>query len=422
MKFKGLGDWFEIFKGGTQIDSEGREHDGDKVIDKAVATFDAAQHEPPLVVGHPKENDPSYGWVEALKTTVKDGIKVLLAKAKQVVPEFEEMVKQGRFKKRSASFYPDGRLRHIGFLGAAPPAVKGLADLKFESDSDQVVFEFAATDEEKEAQKKRSQKYEIAIKEGGHVTKPKEWQDVPDDQFLDPVNYRYPCPNADQTRAAASYWGREDNQAQYTTEERSIMDERLDTFKKKFKIGEYRKGESMGNFKEKFKGFLSFMGVDMNKVPDEALPDNAPEGASPDVFTEADLEKARAEAKKDADAEYAEKDRQNAKKARDKEISDWAAQGVKEGKLLPAWVDSGLVAFAQSLDAEQTIQFTEGDEGKKSQLEWLKDFFEAFHKSPIFKEIATKAGAGEAAEFAEAKKAQEVGESIAAKVNPPDGG
>jgi hypothetical protein len=41
------------------------------------------------------------------------------------------MVKRGLFKKRSISLYPDLTLRHIGFLGAMPPAIKGLADIKF---------------------------------------------------------------------------------------------------------------------------------------------------------------------------------------------------------------------------------------------------------------------------------------------------
>jgi len=131
-EFKGLEDWIEIFRGGRQTDGMGREHDGDEIIDKAVNTFNAAEHEPPLVVGHPKDNSPAFGWVQELKTAVKDGVKVLLAKFRQVVPEFAELVKQGVYKKRSAAFYPDGRLRHVGFLGAAPPAVKGLADLKFE--------------------------------------------------------------------------------------------------------------------------------------------------------------------------------------------------------------------------------------------------------------------------------------------------
>lgn len=139
-EFKGFGDWIQIFKGGKQVDSTGAEWDGDALIDQAVASFNAAEHEPPAVVGHPKDNAPAFGWVEGLKAEVKDGGKVLLAKFREVVPEFEELVKGGRFKKRSAAFYPDGRLRHVGFLGAMPPAVKGLADLKFEEGEQYIEF------------------------------------------------------------------------------------------------------------------------------------------------------------------------------------------------------------------------------------------------------------------------------------------
>jgi len=141
-EFKGFGDWVEIFRGGKQVDSKGREHDGDAVIDRAVASFDAGRHEPPLVLGHPADNGPAFGWVEELKTAARDGAKVLLAKFRQVAPEFEEQVRAGRWKKRSAAFYRDGRLRHVGFLGGTPPAVQGLADLRFdEGEAD--TFEFA---------------------------------------------------------------------------------------------------------------------------------------------------------------------------------------------------------------------------------------------------------------------------------------
>ena len=141
MTFKGFDDYVEIFKGGIQTDSKGKEHDGDALIDKAVSMFNATEHEPPAVIGHPRENAPAWAWVEDVKDTVQDGTRVMLAKFKQVVPEFEEMVKKGLFKKRSASFYPDGRLRHVGFLGAVPPAVKGLADIGFKEE-DLVTFEF----------------------------------------------------------------------------------------------------------------------------------------------------------------------------------------------------------------------------------------------------------------------------------------
>ena len=140
MKFKGFNDWIEIFRGGRQVDSRGNEHDGDVVIDKALASFDPREHEPPLTVGHPEDNSPAFGWVEGLKEAVKDGVKVLMAKFRQVAPDFEDLVKQGLFKKRSASFYPDGRLRHVGFLGAAPPAVKGLADMAFAEKGEFIAF------------------------------------------------------------------------------------------------------------------------------------------------------------------------------------------------------------------------------------------------------------------------------------------
>lgn len=162
-EFKGFDDWIPIFQGGKQTDSQGREHDGNALIDKAVATFNASRHEPPVVIGHPAENAPAYGWVEGLR---KQG-NLMLAKVKQVEPVFADMVKQGLFKKRSAAFYPDGTLRHVGFLGAMPPAVKGLPDMAF-ADSAAAVFEFSETTgnhKEKEEQSMNFKEFIQKLKE-----------------------------------------------------------------------------------------------------------------------------------------------------------------------------------------------------------------------------------------------------------------
>ena len=136
----------EIFRAGTRKDANGVEvtitrDDLQRVADN----YSAEYHEAPLVVGHPKTDAPVYGWAEAL---VLDG-DVLKAKPKQVDAEFAELVKEGKFKKISAAFYrpnspsnpkPDGwYLRHIGFLGAMPPAVKGLADPVFNDNAEDVV-------------------------------------------------------------------------------------------------------------------------------------------------------------------------------------------------------------------------------------------------------------------------------------------
>ncbi len=125
--------WVEVFRAGEQTDSTGRTRNWNSSdLEEIVNNYNAKTHEAPIVIGHPKENAPAFGWVEGLKT---DG-KVLFAKFKQLVPEFVNAVKNGMYKKRSISLYPDLTLRHVGFLGAIPPAVKGLADIKFtEKDS-----------------------------------------------------------------------------------------------------------------------------------------------------------------------------------------------------------------------------------------------------------------------------------------------
>ena len=135
-----MNEWFEVFKIGEHTDSAGNKKDWtEKDLDNIVAKYNEQNdHEAPLVIGHPKSNDPAYGWVESLKR-VGDR---LLAKPKQVVKEFADAVKDGLYKKRSISLYPDGTLRHIGFLGAVPPAIKGLKDLAFnDADKNPITIE-----------------------------------------------------------------------------------------------------------------------------------------------------------------------------------------------------------------------------------------------------------------------------------------
>ena len=171
--FAGFDDWVHIFSGGRQTDSAGGIHDGNRLIENAVKTFDAAYHEPPAVLGHPTDNTPAYAWVSELKTDVKDGVKQLFAKFKDVVPEFAQAVQSGRFKKRSAAFYPDGRLRHVGWLGAMPPAVKGLADVAFEENDRTIEFEFMDTNP--------PQKKEKSMKFSEFMDAMKFWNKIQDD-------------------------------------------------------------------------------------------------------------------------------------------------------------------------------------------------------------------------------------------------
>ncbi|TGY49593.1 peptidase [Rodentibacter caecimuris] len=139
----------EIFKAGKRADAHGNVVEITVAdLQQAVDAYNVEYHESPAVIGHPKHNAPAYGWVKRLQL---DG-EVLLAEFDQVDPEFAEMVEKGRFKKISSSFYladsPNNPcpgnlyLRHVGFLGAMPPAVKGLRNPEF-ADNEQGVVDFS---------------------------------------------------------------------------------------------------------------------------------------------------------------------------------------------------------------------------------------------------------------------------------------
>ena len=135
-----------IFKAGTHTDMHGTKLPFTQSdLAACVKAYDPSVHEAPLVIGHPKTEDPAWGWVKSLSLNGGD----LLADPDQLDPQFAELVGNGRFKKVSASFYlPDSPnnpkpgtlyLRHVGFLGAQPPSVKGLGTVQFAENEDGVV-------------------------------------------------------------------------------------------------------------------------------------------------------------------------------------------------------------------------------------------------------------------------------------------
>jgi hypothetical protein len=130
---------FPVFRTGAHTDSTGRVRTWTPAdLDHIVAAYDPALHEAPIVIGHPSDNSPAFGWVRGLRH--EDGTLITIA---DLLPEFDDMVRKGLFKKRSISLYPDGSLRHIGFLGAKPPAVKGLPDIRF-SEGEALTIEFSS--------------------------------------------------------------------------------------------------------------------------------------------------------------------------------------------------------------------------------------------------------------------------------------
>ncbi len=105
-------------------------------VQRIAAGYNKAKLRAPLVLGHPKNNLPEYGEVDAL--FAEGG--ALFAQA-NVSDTLVDWVKRKLYNNVSASFFcPDSPnnptpgvyyLRHVGFLGAHPPAVKGMAALNF---------------------------------------------------------------------------------------------------------------------------------------------------------------------------------------------------------------------------------------------------------------------------------------------------
>lgn len=147
-----------IFRAGRHTDMHGREIEFSEAdVSASAEAYDPRVFEAPIVVGHPRTDDPAFGWVESLAAENGE----LLAMPSQVEPAFAEAVRAGRYKKISASFFmPDSPsnprpgvyyLRHVGFLGAAAPAVKGLKPVAFADAEEGVVeLEFGSYEDELE--------------------------------------------------------------------------------------------------------------------------------------------------------------------------------------------------------------------------------------------------------------------------------
>lgn len=146
----------ESFRPGTHTSSDGTRLTFSADDVRAIATgYDAANAPAPIVVGHPKTDDPAFGWCAGF--SYDEERERLIADTGELAPAFADSVAAGHYKKVSmALFAPDHPAnpkpgqwypRHLGFLGAAPPAVTGLKPVAFADDGKTKVIEveFAAT-------------------------------------------------------------------------------------------------------------------------------------------------------------------------------------------------------------------------------------------------------------------------------------
>ncbi len=320
--------WIAIFKTGKHTDSQGNTREWThEDLDKIVEKYDPKQHEAPAVIGHPQTNSPAWGWVEGLK---REG-DLLLAKFKDLVPEFVEMLRKKMFKKRSISLYPDLTLRHVGFLGAAPPAVKGLPDFQFQENDLSITIEFS--------------EWQIPII--GRIFS----------RLRDFLIDKFDLETADRI---ISPWEIEDLTKEPVKEELSPA-------------------YSEGNEPKK-------EGLNMPTI--EELQQQLEEQKRQIAEFSQKMEKVNQE--KETLQQQLEKEKRDKRK---KEFSDFCDQLIKEGKLLPK--NKEKVLFFMEILGDSEMEFSEGeDQDKKSGLDIFKEFLESMPKQVEMGEFATKGKAG----------------------------
>jgi len=128
------GQWIEIAKVGKFRDSKGVERDlTPTLLSDIVSNFNGGEDAAALTIGHPQHAAPAFGWVSELRM---NGDRLEM-KAEDTADEFESMVRDGRFRTRSAGIWlnhpsmKSPTIDHVAFLGAEPPAVKGLKQIQF---------------------------------------------------------------------------------------------------------------------------------------------------------------------------------------------------------------------------------------------------------------------------------------------------
>lgn len=140
-----------IFRAGTQTSAQGVVRDFSQSDLKQVAdSYNSDVHEAPILIGHEMSDKvPAWGWVKGMKVKGDDLIASI-----EFSPQMGEYIRDGLYKKVSASFYsPESKinpepgkwsLRHVAMLGGQPPAVKGLQGFAYSEESgEEGVLDFA---------------------------------------------------------------------------------------------------------------------------------------------------------------------------------------------------------------------------------------------------------------------------------------
>lgn len=147
------GQWTELFRSGN-YGAKGVYSNDD--LDAMVGNFNR-EDQVPIVVGHPKNDSPAWGWLGDLRR-VGD---VLQGRVADLHNDFSEALAAKKFKNRSvriARTDKGAKLLHLGFLGGALPHVEGLKQAaQFDGDAVYIDFDAGEPGVEDEPKEKESE-------------------------------------------------------------------------------------------------------------------------------------------------------------------------------------------------------------------------------------------------------------------------
>ncbi len=219
-----------IFKSGTHTDSSGTtaEFTPEQIVamaEKNTARYNQNQYKVPAIIseeGHTNKNLPAYGWFTTFTTREEDGATVLYAELEEPMLEaFSNVIANQTYKNRSVSFNNEGMITHVAFLGAMPPAIKDLPEINMALSECRSFSEVNTKYDE--AQNARATQYAISIKSPG--AKPAE--SYTDEQYADPVNYKFPVASKEICSATLASWSKDSSQAGYTDAEKQVVAARM---------------------------------------------------------------------------------------------------------------------------------------------------------------------------------------------------
>lgn len=370
----------EIMKPGRYIDSKGNETEftADDLAECAESYNAESAWRAPLVLGHPKTDDPAYGWIDSLKV---EGGK-LVAQIGKISQGLTNAIRDGLYRNHSASFYkPDNPrnptpgklyLKHLGFLGATPPAVKDLEPISLSEDDGATEINFSEP---------------LSTNEFGSKVMAINWKFESVYQILRAMKNRMiETDGAEKADKLIPEWTLEELQRKLKMPETETAGRDL----------AFAENEDSDAADPSTRRNTAAQG-DTGDAPHEVKDNPKKEG---NTMTEQEQQ-----ALKDENERLKKANAEEAKNAKRREIAEFAeSKLVKTGKMTPAQRES-FIELGLALDAAGDIEFSEGGEKvKKNGYELLCEFAESL--------TASKQSAGGAKFTAEtaAEKTVEFGE------------